>query len=498
MRDHIVLYVNGSRREISADDAFQTLSEFLRNQLHPPQSERFTGTKIACEEGDCGACTVLVGSLDVDNTTMQYRSVDACIAFLFQLDSKHIVTVEGLRVAGGLTDVQQAMVDCHGSQCGFCTPGFVMALHGAVEELRTPDCESTSLEEQQIRLALSGNLCRCTGYLQILEAAASLDLNAVPSMQRLFDSAAMLDDVRKLVTESVLLNSGGEGAGSRAIAIPKNRMDLLAFRSNLPDARLVAGATDVGVQRNHGKQLPPQVITTNQIAELQTVSIDDEQLIVGAAATWQQIEKCIAGRLPEYHSVLQRFGSPQIRHMGTLVGNLANASPIADSIPFHLVAESTIEVASEQGTRDIAIGDFYQGYKQLALQSNEVITRVRTPMPSEAAVVKLYKISKRRDMDISAVTAAFWLELDGERIVTARVALGGVGPVVVRLEEAEALLKGQKFSLENMRHAGSVARDEVKPISDVRGSADYRSQIVENLFSKCFHDVSNNLIAQVS
>lgn len=489
MRDHIVLYVNGCRREISVDDAFQSLSEFLRDQQHPPQSERCTGTKIACAEGDCGACTVLVGSPNDDCNALQYRSVDACIAFLFQLDCKHVVTVEGLRAAGQLTDVQQAMVDCHGSQCGFCTPGFVMALHGAVEE-----------KQQHMRLALSGNLCRCTGYLQILQAADSLDFEVVQTMHQLFDPAAMLDELRKLQQDSVLLSSGEATStgGDRVIAIPRKLQDLLAWRAEYQQARLVAGATDVGVQRNHGKQLPPQVIATNQVAELRTVAVDNDQLLVGASATWQDIEDAVVDLVPEYHAVLQRFGSPQIRHMGTLAGNLANASPIADCIPFHMVAESTLEVANLQGSREIAIGDFYQGYKELDLKPDEVITQVHTPLPGDAVVVKLYKVSKRRDMDISAVTAAFWLKLNADEVVEARVAFGGVGPVVVRLPEVEAMLRGAVLTLDNMRRAGAAARDLVTPISDVRGGADYRSQLVENLFRKCYHDVTDNRAALVS
>lgn len=496
MRDSIVLYVNGTRREVGVDAALQTLSDYLRLCYHPPDDERLTGTKIACSEGDCGACTVLMGTPNESGTSIEYQSVDSCIAFVFQMDGCHVVTVEGLRNAGGLTGIQQAMVDCHGSQCGFCTPGFVMAMHSMVEEHHQQGSQASHLEEDEIRLGLSGNLCRCTGYLQILQAATAVDLKTAVAMEQLFESQAMLEELVRLSRSSVCIKP--TKGNPRAVAVPRSLPDLLQFRADYPNARLVAGATDVGVQYNHGRYEPEQVIATSHVPEMQTLGIEGGELVCGGAATWSEIDEVIADRIPELHQVLLRFGSPQVRHLGTLAGNLANASPIADSIPFLFVAESSLILASLRGRREVPICDFYQGYKQVDLAGDEVIESVRTPLPPSEVAIKLYKISKRRDMDISTVTAAFWLELDGEQITEARVAVGGVGPTVVRLPQAEDSLAGKPFALATLEQAGRIARGLVQPISDVRGSADYRSQLVENLFAKCYYDLSSTLSVPVS
>ncbi|WP_425399305.1 xanthine dehydrogenase small subunit [Aeoliella sp.] len=494
MRDSIVLYVNGTRREVGTDAALETLADYLRLCYHPPDDERLTGTKIACAEGDCGACTVLVGTPDSDSTSVVYQSVDACIAFVFQMDGRHVVTVEGLRQAGGLTGIQQAMVDCHGSQCGFCTPGFVMAMHGMVEEQQAAS-KTQHLDEEDVRLGLSGNLCRCTGYLQILQAAIGVDLSTAELMDTLFDSKAMLQELAKLHEQSVCIAPRRD---KRLVAVPRSLDDLLEVRAKYLDARLVAGATDLGVQHNHGRYQPEQVIATGQVPAMRTVGIDGDELVCGGAATWSEIDEVIADRLPEFHQVLLRFGSPQVRHFGTLAGNLANASPIADSIPFLMVAESTLTLASRRGARQLPIGEFYQGYKQIDLAADEVISEVRTPLPSSDVAIKLYKISKRRDMDISTVTAAFWFELDGDQITGVRVAVGGVGPTVVRLPKAEQVMSGAPLTLATFQLAGSIARGLVQPISDVRGTAGYRSQLVENLFTKCYFDLSTSLTVPVS
>ena len=245
-------------------------------------------------------------------------------------------------------------------------------------------------------------------------------------MSQLFDESQMLSDFAKLGGETVVM----ESSDGKVVAVPRSLSDLIRFRTEMSSARLVAGATDLGVQRNHGLFEPVEVISTCEIPELQTIAVDGDELVVGAAATWQEFDEFICDRLPEYHQILLRFGSPQVRHMGTLAGNLANASPIADSIPFHFVTETVIEVESTRGPRRIPIADFYKGYKQIDLAADEVITRVRTPLPPPDVAVKLYKMSKRRDMDISTVTAAFWLQLDGETVADARVAVGGVGPVI--------------------------------------------------------------------
>lgn len=486
MRDHLVFYLNGERQSVRGAQAALTLTDYLRESCTP----RLTGTKVACAEGDCGACTVLVGRPSTAGDQLEYQTIDACIAFVYQMDRTHVITVEGLQNAGALSEVQTAMVDCHGSQCGFCTPGFVMALHGLSED------SNVQLADDAMRLGLSGNLCRCTGYSQILDAGRKL-LPAGIQADAAYDSKAILDDLAKLDGDPVHVNadttaSNGEVVhnGTPEIYLPSSLDDLLRRRAQNPEATLVAGATDLGVQYNHGRIRPKDLLVTGNVEQLNVLECTNNELLIGAAVSWSRIEAFTRDRVPEYYDILTRFGSPQVRHAGTLIGNLANASPIADSIPFHYVSSSLLQLASAGGHRELPIEDFYLGYKQLDLRPDEIIVSVRTPLPKKDERLKLYKISKRRDMDISTVTAAFLLQLHGETIVSARIATGGVGPTVVRLPNAETALAGKQFSEATMREAGEIGRGEIAPISDVRGSAEYRLQLVENLFVKCFHDLS--------
>lgn len=495
MRNHLVFYLNGARHEVRGAAVGMTVTDYLRYGA-ACRTKPLTGTKVACAEGDCGACTVLVGRPAEDVKGLAYRTIDACIAFVYQLDGASVVTVEGIADADKLSAVQQAMVDCHGSQCGFCTPGFVMALHGL--QAKRPGHEYT---DQELRTGLSGNLCRCTGYTQILEAARAVDAKHGAAADARYETPAMLEDLRARSSESVRVNPGpaagdnGEPAKQVEAYLPATLAELLAARADNPDARLVAGATDLGVQHNHGRFAAESVIVTSRAAELTRIEKTPKQLTIGAAVTWDRVEQTVAEVLPEFAQILSRFGSPQVRHAGTIGGNLANASPIADSIPLLYAAGATLQLASpgsskQAATRSVRIEDFYLGYKQLDLRPDEIIESVLLPLPQESTAVKLYKISKRRDMDISTVTAAFWIERADGKVKAARVALGGVGPTVVRAAAAEAALTGAEWSLNTLKQAGQAGRSEVHPITDVRGAAEYRLQLVENLFTKCYHDLS--------
>ncbi len=491
MRDHFVLLVNGKRHVVAGARAALTLSAFLREELS------LVGTKIVCSEGDCGACSVLVGRPSTDGDQLEYRTVDSCIVFLYQLDGCHIVTVEGLKRSGVLSNVQMSMVDHHGSQCGFCTPGFVVAMHGLVEGRqnsgKTNGEPAASLSEAELRYGLSGNLCRCTCYVQILEAGAAVNAAGGTRLRDTYPEADMLAEFAQLAEQSVLAE-WHDGQQERRVFLPRTVDEAVKFKSRYPDAKIVCGATDVGVQRNHRRIDPESILCLNAVKGFDDIAEEDGCLVIGAGARWSEIERCVEHRVPEYYQILTRFGSPQIRNMGTLGGNLANASPIADSLPFHYVTDSQLGLVSVRGTRRVAVTDFYQGYKQLAMEPDELIAAVHTPLPADDELLKLYKVSKRRDMDISTVTAAVLLKLDGETIASARLALGGVGATVVRLPKAERLLAGRPFTATTMREAGCTARGEITPISDVRASAEYRSQLAENLLAKSYYDLTQNLV----
>lgn len=482
MRDHVFLFINGNPVRAEGEQAFLTLSEFLR------QEQGLIGTKIVCAEGDCGACSALVGRPSADRTTFAYQCIDSCIVFMHQLDQTHVISVEGLSApeAGTLTAVQKAMVRCHSSQCGFCTPGFVVAMHALCEEnFCEPSAgKSQRLDEDTLRLGLTGNLCRCTGYVQILQAGKSLDAADVVRMNHRYPPLPMIERFSELADQSTKLK-----LGDQTVLLPCTLAEAIQMKSTHPQARIVSGATDVGVWYNHGQPSTSVSIGLGGIRELTTVMSCPNALVVGAGVTWTRLIDEFADAFPEMVSILLRFGSPQIRNIGTLGGNLVNASPIADSIPFLMAIDATLNLVSKRGPRSVAINDFYLGYKQIDLQPNELLESIVCPRLKWNQRLKLYKISKRPDMDISTFTAAILLTMDCEVITDARIALGGVGPTVLRTKTAEAFLRGKAVSIETMRAAGKIARNEISAISDVRGSEEYRQQLAENIFEKCFYDL---------
>ncbi len=484
MLDDVLLFVNGRRHQVRGPDAFLSLSDNLR-RVHG-----LVGTKIVCSEGDCGACSVLVGRPAKDNGRLVYRPVDSCILFLFQLEGTHIVTVEGLSDEAATSAVQQAMIECHGSQCGFCTPGFVVAMTGLLEE-------EVALDESQMRCGLTGNLCRCTGYTPILEAGRQVDLTRHERMERMYPSGPILAEFEGRRSHPIEIHTewGGE---EHLFAAPPDLPAALEFLQASPDATIVAGATDIGVRINKTLAVPGKILDLNRVDELDQVAIDGGALVLGARASWSAIEHVCKDLVPEFHKIVSIFGAPQIRHVGTIGGNIANASPIADSLPFLYVMDSTLDLASANGTRSVPIANFYKGYKQIDLRPGELIVRVRVPLPSDDDMLRLYKVSRRRDLDIAGFTAAIRLRLDGELIDEAAIALGAVGPTVIRARETEAFLRGRPLDEDTMRAAGDVAVEEIAPISDVRGSADYRYQLTRNILLKFYHETQASTAASAA
>ena len=471
MRDHLLLYVNGAPVHVRGRDAFRSLTSFLR------EDRRATGTKVVCEEGDCGACTVLIGRPEGD--ALAYRPVNACILHLHQLDGAHVVTVEGLLdERGALHPVQEQMVAYHGAQCGFCTPGFITALAALYERGPAPT-------DRTVRDGLTGNLCRCTGYEPILRAALAVDPAAVRRLNDRYPPAAMLAAFAEAAGESVHIEAEG-----RVFAAPTGVAGAAAFRAEHADATIVQGGTDVGVWCTKRAFAPRAVLNLARLPGWNDLTLEDGVLEVGGGVTLAALEAFVREPVPEFYEILRHFGSPQIRAAGTLAGNVANASPIADTLPFLFVTGATLELTGTTGTREVAVGAFYKGYKLLDLAPDELITRIRIPLPAAGETLKLYKVSKRKDLDISSFTAAFLLELEDARIAQARIAYGGVGPVVLRLPRTEAFLTGQPLDLGVMEEAGQIAREEITPISDVRGSRDFRLQLAERILLKLYHDLA--------
>lgn len=472
MRDHLQVFVNGTPHRVTGADAFASVSDFLRRRLG------LIGTKIVCSEGDCGACSVLVGR--PQQGRLHYQPVDACILFMFQADGSHVVTVEGLNRNGALSPVQEEMVRGHASQCGFCTPGFVVALTALFEQ------ESTRrhLSDAEMRYGLCGNLCRCTGYTPILDSGRRVDAAGLARLEELYPDAEIASALSQGRGDPVALESGG-----RRLFLPTDLPEAVRFKREHPQAVIVSGATDLGVRWNKGEVDLEVILGLNNIADLAELTEHDGVMVAGARVTWTQVEHQLGQRVPELNQILWRFGSPQIRHVATMAGNIANASPIADALPFLFVMNAELELIGPSGSRRVNINDFYRGYKQMDLGGDELIHRIHTPLPRDGDILKLYKISRRKDLDISTFTAAVWMRIDGETVRDARIAYGGVGPVVLRLPRTEAWLTGHRLSAQRCREAGRLARTEITPITDVRGSKQYRSQLAENILVKFYHDV---------
>ncbi|MBF0280677.1 MAG: FAD binding domain-containing protein [SAR324 cluster bacterium] len=479
MRDYVLLYINGKRHQISGERVFQPLSDFLR------YDQEMVGTKVVCAEGDCGACSALLGR--AGDGTLNYQVFNTCIAYVFQLDCRHVVTVEGLKGHNGLHPVQQAMIEHFGSQCGYCTPGFVVAMAALFEKRH-------DLTEQAVRDGLTGNLCRCTGYQAIINATLSIKPDTVETMAERFPALPMLDAFDQHSQSSVLIEYPESIQGKTIMKrsfIPSSVQEAVLLKKQHPDAVLIAGGTDISVQMNKEKIDPQTVIILPDTPELRVLELDQENLKIGAKVRWSELEIFCKDKLPELHKILKVFASDQIKNCATMAGNIANASPIADSLPFLFVVNAEIELTGIQNKRWVEINRFFHGYKNTDIQAEEVITQIRIPLPKPEQFLKLYKVSKRRDLDISTFTAAILVEMvDDQMIKDIRIAYGGVAPVVLRLAKTEAFLKNKTFDLENMRTAGKLAREEIAPISDVRASRDYRLRLSETTLEKFFHEVS--------
>lgn len=477
MRDHIVLYVNGRRHELRGEAAFRSLSDYLRTDLG------LTGTKVVCSEGDCGSCTVLIGC--TRNGSIEYRSICSCIQFAFQADGCHVVTVEGLGDDNNLNPVQTALAQHHGTQCGLCTPGIVMSIHALLES-------DPVLTESRLREGLVGNLCRCTGYDPIVRAGLRVDSARTLRMNQLFNAPSMASDLGYGGDQPVFVESG-----DKIFFRPLTLGEAINFKAAHSDCVLVSGGTDFGVQINKGIREIKTVLSTTGLGDLKRLQTDEDRIIAGANVSIAELELAARENLPAYAGLISRFGSPQIRNAATLGGNIANGSPIGDTLPALLVLNAQIELSGINGSRWVNINDFYIGYKKTVASADELISRVLIPRLAHDEVLKLYKVSKRKDLDISTFSAAFWMKLDGQCIQDIRIAYGGVAPTVIRLPRTEAHLAGKDVAASVFESAGEIARSEVSPINDVRGSTEYRNKLAANILQKLYYELDAELVGTI-
>src|SRR5262249_2748377 len=346
--------------------------------------------------------------------------------------------------------------------------------------------QKDSVTVPEVQDALTGNLCRCTGYDSIIQAALDVDTSKLTRMRQLYPSEAMIIAFTKQRSVPVRIEADG-----RKYLNPVDLLTAVKFKSDNPETVIVAGATDVGVYCNKRGFEPAVVMSLSNIEGLCELRVENGSLIVGAKTSLAALEEFVGELIPELYNILWTFGGPGIKHAGTLAGNIANGSPIADTLPMLFVMDAQIEVQGLSGKRCIKVGSLYTGYKTLDLKPEEIITRIVIPIPKNGETLKLYKISRRKNLDISAFTAAILMTRHGNTIASIRIAYGGVGPVVVRLPKTEAFLAGQEYKLETFKNAGEVAREEISPISDVRGSAAFRNRLAENMLVKFFYETAD-------
>lgn len=455
--------LNGRPVELTAVGASDTLLDFLRID------RRLTGTKEGCAEGDCGACTVLVGRPGDDG--LVYEPVNACIRFLASCHGCHVVTVEHLRGPdGGLHPVQAAMVDHHGSQCGFCTPGIVMALYGLW--MSNPDAGVAEIET-----ALQGNICRCTGYEPIVKAALAAGRAGGQAMDALaVERDTVLAALRDMRRGRVELSKGGE----RAI-IPADADDLAAVLEAEPRATIVAGATDVGLWvTKFLRDISPAVFIGHL---MKSKSVENGEICLGAGVTYSEAAPLIRRYVPAAHEYWLRIGGWQVRNMGTIGANIANGSPIGDTPPLLIALGARIVLRKGAARREVALEDFFIEYGKQDRAPGEFVEEVIIPTRPQAKIAA-YKISKRRDSDITAVAAGFCLTVYNDTITDARIAFGGMAGTPKRATGAEAALRGQPFAAETFDAAARAVADDFQPLSDWRASADYRRTVAANLFRR--------------
>ena len=459
---------------LAAVDTNRTLLEVLREDLH------CTGTKEGCNEGDCGACTVVIGEA-VDGK-LQTRAVNSCIKLAHSVQGKALWTVEDIAGPdGALHPSQQAMVACHGSQCGFCTPGFVMSLFGLYQS-----CQGQEVSREQAQQALSGNLCRCTGYRPILDTAQQMH-NLPP---------ALIQDAEVLSKLELLGQQPYGPEADLAYKLPKNLLQLLILRAQHPEAQIVAGCTDVGLWVTKQHRQFEQVLDVTQVAELRQVEDYPQHIAIGAAVNLTDAFAALVADRPQLAEFAHRFAGLPVRNSGTLGGNIANGSPIGDSMPLLIAMGANVVLMAwrkvkGQGRivhRELRLEDLYTGYRSNVMAADEVLAWIKVPKAVGESVgisaLRVYKISKRFEDDISAVCLALDVAVVNGVVQRASIGAGGVAATPVRARKTEAALVGKPWTQATIQTAIQTLRQEFSPISDMRASAAYRSTVLGNLLQR--------------
>jgi xanthine dehydrogenase small subunit len=476
MRNKVLFYLNGKRQEVGAEHAGMMLADYLRYE------KNLTGTKIVCAEGDCGACSVLryFPHAIPGKDTNHFLPINSCISLVANLDGSSLVTVEALKEKEQLHEGQRAMVECHGSQCGFCTPGFVMSITGLVEE--KIDKNELTITPQEAKNCMTGNLCRCTGYQPIIEATLAIDLRKCSSLKERFFS-----DHQHEILSHAFQNPITMETPDFSYYAPKTIADAIDYLKANNDVRIVGASTDLGVIHNKRRINLNKLLSLHLIESLYQMDYQNNEITIGARVTLTEFRHFLKDKLPEFANYLDVFASPQIKNIATVVGNVANASPIGDTPPALLALKAKVMIAGSAGESEIPLHEFFLAYRKTNLKADEIITAIKFALPHERAQFKLFKNANRKDLDISAINFAIHLEWQDDskkQIKDIIIAAGGVAATPLRFYKTEDYLK-QQFDLKG---ALQVLHAEFQPISDVRASSAYRHVLIENFFTRFFDE----------
>jgi len=455
----------------------ETLLNFIRLKI------KKTGTKEGCAEGGCGACTVVLVELKKNNLT--YKTVNACISFVTILQGKQLIIVEDLvNNNGSLHPVQKAMIDYHGSQCGFCTPGFVMSMFAMQKNY-------SSYNNENIKDSISGNLCRCTGYRPIIDAAKSLN-NKSNLDKFVKNKKKIINLLKKIKPENININNR-----NKKYFAPRTITELKKIIKDNPNSKFLSGGTDLSLIVTKERKDIDNIISLNSINELNFIERKKEHIIVGASTPLREFELFIKRYYSDFNAILNRYGSVQIRNVGTIAGNIATASPIGDTLPLLLSLDAKVVLQSLNKKTILPIKNFFISYRKTKLKKKQFIHSIIIPI-FKKNIFKAYKISKRIDDDISSVCASFNLEIKNKKIKSIKIAYGGMAPIPKRAINCEKILINKSISKENIEKAKKILEKDFKPISDMRASKNYRMKIAKNLLMKCFMEINNNKLLRLN
>ena len=463
-------------QEIKNPDPNETILNYIRLKL------KKTGSKEGCAEGGCGACTIVIGELKKNNII--YKAINSCIAFTTSLEGKQLIVVEDLMLKdGSLHPVQSAMVNYHGSQCGFCTPGFVMSLFSMYKNY-------SSYDEKTIQESISGNLCRCTGYRPIIDAAKSLKNNKSDQFKK--NKRKTISLLKKIRPKSISINNQ-----KKKYFAPKTINELKKIIKKYPDLEFFSGGTDMSLIVTKQKKNLDNIIYLNSIDELNYIKENYKYIEVGATTPLIQFELFIKKYYSDFNVILKRYGSVQIRNIATMAGNIATASPIGDSLPLLLSLDASIVIESFNKKTILPLKNFFIGYRKTKLKKGQFISSIRIPI-FKNNIFKAYKISKRIDDDISSVCASFNLAIANKKIKSIKIAYGGMAAIPKRAIYCEKVLLNSNFSEDIILKAQKSLEKDFQPINDMRASKDYRMEIAKNLLIKCFSEIKQNKLIRLN